>query len=158
MYLSLPVKGSSAQSLTYRLAEEKDLPLLRQLRVECGWGVTKLEKHFENPNWVYVIFVLNEGKENAQDIGMGAWVLDDPSDSEVASRTTRTVNISEFMWAPTMTWLKTHRFSLHPTTTSTWRAWYNSDGYTRARSRGEVLGNEDHARHLRIRRHICAGG
>jgi hypothetical protein len=95
MSLSLPVKGKPFQQLSYRLATREDLPFLRELRIECGWGIPKLEKYLGNPDWPHAIFTLHDVDGTAQDAGMGARVLHDPNDLEAASRETRTVYLCE---------------------------------------------------------------
>lgn len=91
MTLSLPLKGDTPRALSYRAATHEDLPFLRQLRIECGWGLARLEQRFGSPNWPHIIFTLIEGDAPPQDVGMAAWVLENYEDPEAASRATNTV-------------------------------------------------------------------
>jgi hypothetical protein len=78
-------KSDISNKLSYRLAGPDDLPILRRLRVECGWGLEKLEKYWGSDDHPLCLFSL-EGDEEMDIIGMGGWILEDPDDSEAASR------------------------------------------------------------------------
>ncbi len=90
-----------ARGLTYRIAVEADYPFLVSLRVECGWGLPKLEKTWRDPNVVYCVLVLGPDPSGAsgddepqgaesEDIGMGCWMLEH-ADKDMANRESKTV-------------------------------------------------------------------
>ena len=83
-----------SSKLYLRLANQQDLPLLRDMRKECGWGVEKLEKQFGSDDWSFCIFLKEIGGET-HEVGMGGWCLDNPRDQGLASRLDRTVYLSE---------------------------------------------------------------
>ncbi|KAK4689139.1 hypothetical protein P7C73_g958, partial [Tremellales sp. Uapishka_1] len=78
--------------LSYRMAHEADLPLLRDYRAECGWGLERLEGQWGNPDRPLCILSVEQDGQK-EDIGMGGWVLNDEEDQEAASRATHTVEL-----------------------------------------------------------------
>lgn len=80
--------------LVHRKASEIDYELLRSMRVECGWGLEKLEKYWNDPHRVYCVFQTDSGS----DVGMGCWILED-EDPELASKATDSVYICELCLA-----------------------------------------------------------
>lgn len=91
----------SRSRLTYRIAEDQDLAYLITLREECGWGIPKLKKEWDNPDYLFCVLELaqnsagstgDEEKEVEQitDVGMACWVLQH-EDPDMASRSTKTV-------------------------------------------------------------------
>jgi hypothetical protein len=80
--------------LSYRLAASDDLPLLRRLRQECGWGAEILEEYWGNGDRPLCVFSLDRDG-TLEDVGMGGWILEDPEDLEAASRASGAVELSE---------------------------------------------------------------
>ena len=97
-----PPGAESAQgsALSYRVARKEDSPLLREMRIECGWGLEKLEKRLGNPDWIFCIFTKVIDGE-AKDVGMGGWCMASPYDGalpdeeNLASREDKIVYLSE---------------------------------------------------------------
>jgi hypothetical protein len=85
----------SPETLSYRIAQPEDLAFLLELREECGWGVEKLKKGWEDPDRVFCLFTLDTGKDAPEDVGMGCWVLQMDDDPETASRANSTVHIGK---------------------------------------------------------------
>ena len=81
---------ASDTRLSYRIASRQDLPLLIQLREECGWGADKIAAFLDDPDRVYCIFQLRVDG-HLQDVGMACWVLENKSDPETASRAQQSV-------------------------------------------------------------------
>jgi hypothetical protein len=80
--------------LSYRLVTPDDLPLLRRLREECGWGRSRLEKYWGSDDRPLCVFTLeNEGE--VEDIGMGGWILDNEEDPGATSRASGAVGLSQ---------------------------------------------------------------
>jgi hypothetical protein len=91
------MSSSPATELLYHLAGPNDLPLLLQLREECGWGTQKLLKYWGDKDRPLCIFSLDvNGK--TENVGMGGWILEDPEDLEAACRATGTVTLSEIVF------------------------------------------------------------
>ncbi|WVF69408.1 hypothetical protein IAT40_004185 [Kwoniella sp. CBS 6097] len=84
--------SASDSTLTYRIAQEEDYPILVQLRIECGWGVPKLEHRWKDPNSIFCVLeaVTPRGKE---DVGMACWLLED-EDPDIASRSRKSVHLA----------------------------------------------------------------
>lgn len=57
----------SSSTLTYRIATQSDYPFLVQLRKECGWGLPKLGKTWNDPNVVYCVLQLESGRERRKE-------------------------------------------------------------------------------------------
>ncbi|KAK4684035.1 hypothetical protein P7C73_g6174, partial [Tremellales sp. Uapishka_1] len=80
-------------TLKYRPVQQKDYALLRQFRVECGWGIPKLDNHWLDPDWPLCVFY-TETDDGQDEVGMGGWVLDMPEDQDAASRALRNVHLT----------------------------------------------------------------
>ena len=79
-------------TLKYRIARKEDLPELKQLRIECGWGADIIETLWKDPYRIYCVYYLDNEDEI---VGMGSWVLEKLEDPEQASRSTKTVFLGE---------------------------------------------------------------
>ena len=91
------------EDLRYRRATWKDHALLHRYRVECGWGVERMESDLKTPEdtplWVFSLEEENEKEEQGQgkqliDIGMGGLVLESIVEPLLASRATGSVKLS----------------------------------------------------------------
>jgi hypothetical protein len=84
----------------YRRATWQDHPILRQFRVECGWGLERMENDLktadDTPLWVFSIVDTRASTEDGMvDIGMGGLVLESTAQPALANRKTETIKVSE---------------------------------------------------------------
>jgi hypothetical protein len=79
--------------ISYRRATLSDYELLKRYRVECGWGLERMEKDLrdeggkgDTPLWIFSVPTLKkDGKgpsAGEEDVGMGGLVLDSEGQSE----------------------------------------------------------------------------
>ncbi len=73
-------------NLSYRLAVDGDLDQLRDYRLECGWGLERLERFWGSPDRPLCVFSIVDQGGRAKDVGMGGWILELEDDGEAASR------------------------------------------------------------------------
>jgi hypothetical protein len=95
---------STGPRLQYRPATDSDLELLKRFRVECGWGLERLEKFWGDLDRPLCVFTL----EGQGVVGMGGWILELEGDPEAASREQRSVQISGL----TFGWIRADRVSI----------------------------------------------
>lgn len=79
--------------LDYRIAQQDDLPLLRQYRKECGWGLERLEKNWNDPNRPLCVLILDQDGQR-KDIGMGGWILEMEDELDAACKKDKIVQLS----------------------------------------------------------------
>lgn len=149
---------ASGTQLSYRIASRQDLPLLIQLREECGWGADKIAAFLDDPDRVYCIFQLPVDG-HLQDVGMACWVLENKSDPETASRAHQSVflgmsrasNITPPRPRPTRS------IPVHPTAVPEARPRRPSHGHSRTSRRRAVWSQVGHAGHCGFPRSIFRG-
>jgi hypothetical protein len=94
--------------ISYRRATLSDYELLKRYRVECGWGLERMEKDLrdeggkgDTPLWIFSVPTLKkDGKgpsAGEEDVGMGGLVLDSEGQRYMADRTSRVVKLCEFL-------------------------------------------------------------
>jgi hypothetical protein len=92
--------------ISYRRATLSDYELLKRYRVECGWGLERMEKDLrdeggkgDTPLWIFSVPTLKkDGKgpsAGEEDVGMGGLVLDSEGQRYMADRESRTVKLCE---------------------------------------------------------------
>lgn len=106
--------------ISYRRATRSDYELLKRYRIECGWGLERMEKDLrdeggkgDTPLWIFSVpasvasksvaskspqgWKGGEQEQEKEDVGMGGLVLHAEGQRYMADRTSRTVKLCEFL-------------------------------------------------------------
>lgn len=109
MTVRSPRPRYTLDDISYRRATWADHPLLKRYRLECGWGLERMERDLkedrDTPLWIFSVPVRVEhtgqvdGESETlrdtkmEDVGMGGLVLDSDAQRFMADRESKTIKL-----------------------------------------------------------------